>query len=63
MFRLYKNGDITDIKVAEYIADTEADVLELPTDVGSGSTCLVLQSSENSAAVYALGNDKKWHKL
>ena len=63
MFRIYKNGDETDPKVIEYLADEESDIANLPTTAGSGSTCLVLQSSDGGAAVYALGNDKIWHKL
>lgn len=63
MFRVYKNGNETDSKVSEYIADTPADVDELPTNIGSGSICLVLQGTEGGAEVYAFGNDGEWHKL
>ena len=63
MYRVYKNGSETDPKLVEYIADTEADVAEVPTDNASGSICLVIQSNDGGAAVYMLGNDKTWHKL
>lgn len=63
MFRVYKNGDETDSKLIEYIADTEADIANLPTTNGSGSICLVVQGSEGGAVVYMLGNDEQWHKL
>lgn len=63
MYRIYKNGDETDSKLVEYIADTEADVAELPTNNASGSICLVIQSNDGGAAVYAFGNDEHWHKL
>lgn len=64
MYRVYKNGSETDSKLVEYIADTEADIAELPTNNASGSICLVIQGDGDSgAAVYALGNDKIWHKL
>ena len=63
MIRLYKNGNNVDSKVVEYIADTEADLNELPTDIASGSICIILQGSSGSATVKMLGNDKAWHDL
>jgi len=63
MFRVYKNGQNIDAKVVEYVADTAADVQDLPTDVGSGSTCIVIQGSSGGAEAYMLGGDKVWHPL
>lgn len=63
MYRVYKNGSETDPKLVEYIADTEADIAEVPTDNASGSICLVIQGDDGGATVYMLGNDKVWHKL
>ena len=45
----------------EYIADTEADVVDLPhiPKCMAGSTCFVIETS----AVYMLGNDDIWHEI
>jgi len=59
MYKIYKNGDTTTAHVQEYVADTPADIAELPTDMEPGSTCLVISNS----AVYMLGNDKQWHEI
>ena len=59
-FRVIKNADTTQCSVVEIVADTLADVDELPTEeygVGSDAICL-----ENSS-VWLLGNDKIWHEL
>jgi len=63
MIHIYKNGNVIESRLVEYIADTEEDIEDLPTDVGPGSLCLVLQSAAGGATVYALGNDKIWHEL
>lgn len=63
MARIYKNGNVIDSKLVEFIADTEAEIAELPTNVGSGSLCLVLQSASGGATVYMLGQDGQWHEL
>lgn len=63
MFHIYKNGDNIDSKVVEYVADTEADIANLPTNHAPGSICLVLQSSDGGATAYALGTDHEWHIL
>ena len=47
--------------LTEYIADTAADVANLP-HIGQcavGSTCFVIEAS----AVYMLGNDDVWHEI
>ena len=62
MFHIYKNGDVTESRVTEFIADTLEDVQELPTNVAPGSLCLVIQGT-SGAAVFSLGNDKQWHEL
>lgn len=63
MFRVYKNGTEVDSKVVEYIADTIEDVDDLPTNIGSGSTCIVIQGPDGGAAVFMLGNDSEWHQI
>ena len=42
--------------LAEYYADTVADIENLPTDGTAGSTCLV----KEGPAVYILSTDKEW---
>ena len=59
MFRLYKQNDDTQAYVTEYVADTESDVADLPTDVYPGSTCIVAAT----ASVYILNASKEWVKL
>ena len=59
MFRIYKQNDNTQPYVTEYIADTDSDVAELPTDVYPGSTCIVADSTN----VYILNTSKQWIKL
>lgn len=45
--------------VVEYVADTEADVANLPTHVAAGSTCIVIEGTQ----VYMLNNEKTWVPL
>ena len=64
MFHVYRNGNSVESRNVEYIADTDADIANLPTDDAPGSICLVLQGSDDGGATaYALGNDHKWHEL
>lgn len=58
-YSVTKNGESISSSVIEIIADTNADIESLPTNVGAGSSCLVL----NTGAVYILGNDKVWHEV
>ena len=43
----------------DYVADTESDVAELPTNISPGSTCIVLETS----TVYILSTDKVWTEV
>ena len=56
---LYKNGDNTQSKVVELVADTVADIASLDTSYMPGSTCVVISDS----SVYMLGPDAIWHEL
>lgn len=58
-YKITVNGNNIQSSVVEIIADTVADVADLPTDVGVGSDCIVLENS----SVYMLGNDLVWHEL
>lgn len=58
-FKVTVNGNNIQSSVCEIIADTVADVADLPTDVGVGSDCIVLEDS----TVYMLGTDGVWHLL
>ncbi len=55
----YQNSDNIVPYYAALVADTNADVDELPTDFAPGSTCLVIEDS----SLWILGNDKIWHKI
>ena len=55
MYRLYRQNDDTQAYVTEYVADTDTDVADLPTDVYPGSTCIVA----DSASVYILNASKQ----
>jgi hypothetical protein len=61
MFSMSKQSGNEAAYLTEYIADTEADVLDLPHigDCLPGSTCFVIATS----AVYMLGNDDVWHEI
>lgn len=45
--------------LAEFYADTVADVANLPTDCTAGSTCIV----KEGPAVYILSTEKVWELL
>ena len=61
MFSINKQSGNEAAYLTEYIADTEADVVDLPhiEKCLAGSTCFVIATS----AVYMLGNDDIWHKI
>lgn len=61
MYSIYKQNDKTQVYVNSYVADTVADVKNLPTDnsVYPGSTCFITATSE----VYMLNASKQWVKL
>ena len=46
--------------VVEYVAGTEADVADLPTELSQGSTCFVIETG----AVYMFNEEtKKWKQI
>lgn len=56
---MQQNSHIT-AYVTQFIADTEADIADLPTDeVSPGSTCIVAATS----TVYILNNQGEWVAL
>ena len=57
--KITTNGNIVQPSVVEIVADTVADVENLPKYVGVGSTCIVIENS----SVYMLGNDNEWHEI
>lgn len=57
MFKIIANSETGG--VVEIVADFLDDVQDLPTDVSSGSTAIVLEDS----SVYMLGNDEEQHPL
>jgi hypothetical protein len=61
MIRIYRQNDDTLAYVKEFVADTDADIQNLPTDstVYPGSTCVVTSSSK----VYMLSANKEWVEL
>lgn len=59
MINVIKQNDNISAYVTEFIADTEADIAELPKDVFPGSTCIVAET----ANVYILNSKKEWVKL
>lgn len=59
MFNIVKQSDHATAYVTEFVADTEADVANLPTTVAPGSTCIVIDTSN----VYMLNNKKEWKQI
>jgi len=45
-----------------FIADTDADVANLPTDVSVGSSCFVIGDGSGSKA-YMINNSQTWVKI
>lgn len=59
MFRIMKQNDDVKMYVTEFVADSEADVADLPTspkEVYPGSVCIVTETSN----VYMLNNNEEW---
>lgn len=60
MINITSNGGKDSAYKMSYIADTEDDIKDLPTqDIAAGSDCLCIATSE----VYIFGGDEQWHKL
>lgn len=58
-YRVYKQNDNISAYVTEFVADTEADIANLPTTVYPGSTCIVAEN----AKVFILNASKQWVEL
>lgn len=58
-YRAYKQNDNISAYVTEFVADTEADLTNLPTSVYPGSTCIITESSK----VFILSASGKWVEL
>ena len=56
MFNIVKQGDHSTAYVTAFIADTESDIENLPTNVAPGSTCFVINNSKK----YMLNNELEW---
>lgn len=54
-----RSSDKSDKGVVELVADTDADIANIPTYYTPGSTCIVVESSE----VFMLNNQKEWKVL
>lgn len=63
MFKITKNGNTSSSCVVDILADSNADIANLPTKasagIEAGSTCIVVATSE----VYILNNQDEWTKL
>lgn len=61
MISIREQGDRKTTYLAEFVADTVAEVAELPVypNTAKGSACLVLENS----SVYVLGGDNVWKKI
>ena len=53
-----QNGDVQGY-LTEYVADTENDIKDLPTNITPGSVCIVIETSN----VYMLNGSREWKKL
>lgn len=58
-YSIMKQNDKIQYNIVEYIVDSASEINTLPTDIGSGSTCLVTGTSE----VYVLNTSKQWVKM
>lgn len=53
-----QNGDVQ-YNVVELVADTTADIANLPIDCAPGSTCIVIENS----SVLIIDSTGVWHEL
>ena len=49
-------------EVCEFVADSTSDIQNLPTNVGVGSTCIVVGDGSGSSA-YMLNNQHEWVQI
>lgn len=59
MISVTANGSNVQSSIVEFTADELNDINNLPTNVGQGSTCLVIEDS----SVWMLSSDKTWHEI
>lgn len=59
MYSTIRENDRAKYSITDYVADTEADINDLPTTVSPGSTCIVIETSN----VYMLNNQKQWKQM
>lgn len=59
MINITSQSGKTTTYLKELIADTSADVLQLPTDIAPGSTAYCIETG----IAYMLGGDKQWHEI
>lgn len=60
MYFVTKNADRSSAYVTELVADTDADVKDIPVDLyDPGTTCIVIDNS----TVYMLNTQKEWKLL
>lgn len=59
MYSIIRENDRAKYSITDYVADTEADIADLPTTANPGSTCIVIETSN----VYMLNNQKQWKQI
>ena len=59
MRSLISENGVEKYGICHFVVDTPADMATMPTDVEMGSTCFVIQTSEN----YMLNSQKIWIKV
>ena len=59
MFNYISQSGTTSYDVVELVADTRADVTQLPTKHAAGSTCLVIEDS----SVWMLDSQETWKEI
>ena len=59
MYNITRQGNTDQYNLMSYMCDNRADIETLPTDCGTGSTCIVIEDS----SVWMLGTDKTWKEL
>lgn len=57
MINIISQSGKTTTYLKEFVIDTEADVIALPTDVPAGSSAVCIENGE----VYIFGGDGLWH--
>ena len=58
----FKLVDVRNDGTSSFVADTESDVIDLPTDCLAGSQCTVIGDGSGMSA-FMLNNQKQWIKI